>query len=124
MTRIDGRFVRFLFVGAINTLFGYGCFVGLVFLGLPYPLALLLGTILGVLFNFKTTGTLVFANQDHRRLVRFVAVYALLYVLNLLGLKVLIGAGLSVYLASALLILPMALVSYHLNASFVFRETS
>ena len=54
------KFVRFLLVGVLNTLFGYFSFATLIIIGLDYKLAALLATIIGVLFNFQTTGRLVF----------------------------------------------------------------
>ncbi len=122
LSRLDRRFILFLFVGGLNTLFGYSVFVLLTFLKLPPSLALLLSTIAGVLFNFKTTGGIVFANRNNRLIVKFVLVYALLYLINLGSLKLLLGAGIGVYLASASLLLPMALLSFILNKRFVFSE--
>lgn len=118
----ERRFYVFLVVGGLNTLFGYAMFSMLVWLALPYPLALLLAQVLGVLFNFRTTGRIVFANRDNRLLVKFFGVYALLYLVNLVLLKLLIALDLSVYFASALLILPMALLSFALNKKFVFTR--
>lgn len=121
---VERRFLLFLAVGGLNTLFGYGLFVALVALRLPIPVAMLLSTVGGVLFNFRTTGGIVFASRDASRIVRFVAVYALLYGANLAGLNALMAMGLGVYLASALLLAPMALLAYALNKTFVFREAA
>ena len=44
----------------MNTLFGYSIFSILVFFKIHYSLALLIATILGVIFNFKTVGIIVF----------------------------------------------------------------
>lgn len=121
---VERRFLLFLAVGGLNTLFGYGLFVALVALRLPIPVAMLLSTVGGVLFNFRTTGGIVFASRDGRRIFRFVAVYALLYGANLAGLSALMAMGLGVYLASALLLAPMALLAYALNKTFVFREAA
>lgn len=121
---VDRRFLLFLVVGGLNTLFGYAVFALLVWVQMPYPAALLVAQILGVLFNFRTTGRLVFANRDNRRIVRFLGVYALLYGINLALLKVLIALHLSVYVASAGLILPMALLAYSLNKKFVFGRNA
>ena len=49
------RFMRFILIGIPNTAFGYSLYALLIFLGLRYDLAILIATILGVLFNFKTT---------------------------------------------------------------------
>ncbi|MBM3266548.1 MAG: GtrA family protein [Candidatus Sericytochromatia bacterium] len=118
----DTRFLKFLAVGVLNTLFGYSLYALLVFIGLDVALAILLGTILGVLFNFKTTGTLVFGSRDNRRLIRFIGVYALLYVVNVASVKLLMGAGLNSYLAGAVLLAPMAILAFLLNRKLVFAQ--
>jgi putative flippase GtrA len=114
------RFLRFLVVGGMNTAFGYACFAALVWAGLHYTLALLLATIAGVLFNFKTTGALVFGSSDTRLLWRFIAVYAVVYTANLAALALLQAAGIHALTAQALLVLPIAVASYLLNRHFVF----
>jgi putative flippase GtrA len=53
------KFARFLLVGVLNTIFGYFLYGTLILIGLDYKYAVLLVTILGVLFNFQTTGRLV-----------------------------------------------------------------
>lgn len=120
---LDRRFLLFLVVGGVNTMFGYGCFVALIALGLVDWLAMAISTIMGVLFNFGTTGGVVFQNRDPRLLTRFAGGYALLYFVNLASLRILVAAGLHIYAASALLILPMAVVAYLVNKTWVFRRT-
>ena len=73
--KVDILFIKFLAVGVLNTLFGYGIFALLLFIGLHYAVASILATICGVLFNFKTTGTLVFNNNDNRLIFKFISVY-------------------------------------------------
>ena len=114
------RPLRFLIVGGVNTLFGYGAYALLLFAGLHYATAAFLGTIAGVLFNFLTTGGLVFGALSPARLARFVGVYAVTYVVNVGLLAWLTRAGLDAYVAGALLLLPMAVVSYLLMRTFVF----
>jgi putative flippase GtrA len=118
----SGQLVRYLLVGVLNTLFGYCCFALLLFIGLHYAVAAFLGTVLGILFNFKSYGTLVFDSRDNRRLLRFVGVYVLGYLLNVAGLWLLTGAGLSSYLAGAVLLLPMAALNYFLHKRYVFHH--
>ena len=62
----QSRFPQFVLVGILNTAFGYGCFALFIYLGLHYTIAVLLGTCLGILFNFKTLGHLVFKNKQNR----------------------------------------------------------
>lgn len=114
------RFVRFIAVGLLNTAFGYGVFALLVFLGLHYAVASFVGTILGIIFNFFSTGRLVFQNLDNRRLPRYFGVYGITYVLGLFGLSFLDALGFDMYRAGLVMIPPSATVSYFLNRRFVF----
>ncbi len=118
---ISWRFVKFLFVGVINTLFGYGVFAFFNFLHFHYTVSTLLATILGILFNFKTTGVIVFKNNDNKLLIRFLAVYTLMYFVAILELKLLTMINLiNMYINYAMIILPNALLSYLLMKNFVF----
>jgi putative flippase GtrA len=123
MSLFDRRFIVFLFVGVLNTAFGYGLFALFIFFGLHYTLAVLFSTILGVLFNFKTIGAIVFKNGSNKLIMRFIAVYALLYLLNISGLKVLDMAGITnKYISGGILLLPLAMLSFLLNKKFVFNR--
>ena len=118
--RPSGRFIRFLLVGGLNTAFGYAVFVASLWLGMHYALAGAISTVLGVLFNFKSTGRLVFGSQGNNKLPRFVAVYAILYLANTLAIGVMLKFGIPEWLGALLLILPSAIASYVLNRQFVF----
>jgi putative flippase GtrA len=120
---LENRFVRFLLAGGINTLFGYGVFSLFIFLKMHYALALLLATVLGVLFNFQTIGRFVFKNNDNKLLFKFVLVYMAVYLVNLGGLKVFNSFEISNYIAGAVLVIPIALLSYLLNKRFIFKES-
>jgi putative flippase GtrA len=120
---VNVQFLRFLAVGALNALFGYACFATLVFVGLDYAIAVLVATVAGVLFNFETTGRVVFGNRDKRLVLRFAGVYSLTYIVNVLSLRALIGwGGLNAYLAGGICVLPLAAMSYMLLRRFVFRS--
>lgn len=116
------RFVPFLLVGMLNTAFGYSCYAIALWAGLHYAVAMLVSTVLGVLFNFRSTGSLVFKSHTLNRLPKFAAVYALLYVCNLVVVSLLLQLGLSAYVAGALMLLPMAILAFFLNQKFVFAN--
>ena len=118
---ISKQFARFLLVGGLNTLFGYSLFALLVWLKLPYPLAIGLATAGGIALNFQTTGRLVFGGAPLSRGARFVAVYGVVYILNVAGVAALLSSGLNLYMANALVIIPLALVTYLLQRKFVFN---
>jgi len=115
------RFLRFLLVGGLNTLFGYAVFAGCVLAGLHYALAALVGNVLGILFNFVTTGGLVFSSRDRSKLLPFLGVYGINYLLGVLIMKAFQALGVHVLATAAVLTLPMAALSYHLNRIWVFE---
>lgn len=94
-----------------------------IWLGLPTELAALLGTICGVLFNFKTYGTIVFKNKNGRLILRFFGVYLFTYLLAIGLLKIFKYYGISSLVAYAIIILPIALLSFFLLRKFVFSAS-
>jgi len=120
----DSSFARFLIVGLLNSLFGYSIFALLLFIGIHYTIATLTATILGVLFNFKTIGVLVFKNAKNSLIVKFVLVYTVTYLINIACLKVFSMLSINLYLAGLLMLAPMALVTFVMSKRFVFGKDS
>ncbi len=89
-------------------------FAVLVVLAVPPQLALLLATILGIAFNYFTTGALVFGDAGPGGLWRFVVVYAACYALNALGLKHLTALGIGPLLAQ-LALMPFVVVGTYMS---------
>lgn len=122
------QFIRFVFVAGLNTAFGWCVFALLRFLlGLtplkdPYVLAALLGTIISVLFNFKTYGTLVFKNGDNRLIFKFLMVCAITYFINIFGIKMLENFGIDNYIASAIMCVPVGLLNFLFNKVFTYSK--
>jgi len=121
-------FIRFLLVGVLNTAFSYLLYASLILIGLKYLLAFSISYVAGVLFNFQTIGRLVFKNKNNKLLFRFVGVYVVIYLLNAEGLRIADALNINIeyktkmLIASAILVVPMAMVSFVLNKLFVFRE--
>jgi len=121
---LDRRFIKFLVVGVLNTAFGYSLFAFFLFIGLHYVLASLLGTIIGILFNFKTTGRLVFDSSDNTLISRFFGVYTFIYIFNIIMLRLFeINGFVDMYINGLILLIPSAVVSFVLNKNFVFTES-
>jgi len=117
----DFQFLKFLLVGVLNTIFGYGIFASLIYLGLHYALAIALATVIGVMFNFKTVGYFVFSSKDNRKIIKFILVYIVIYILNTIGVKIISEFGQNYYISGLLMLIPLALISYCLNLKFVFN---
>lgn len=114
------RFIRFLLVGGLNTAFSYAVYAAFLLLGLGYAVASLLALIASILFSFKTQGTLVFNNTDHRLIFRFSICWLLIYLCNIALIRQMITLGLDAYTGGALALLPTIVISYLLQKYFVF----
>lgn len=106
------RFVRFLGVGVLNTGFGYAVFAALVLVGVDSQPALAVAYALGIIWNYMTHARLVFNTTGLGRMLPYAAAYGVIYALNAFALHLAEGMGLSPFLAQALLILPMAVLSF------------
>ncbi|MFA4828541.1 MAG: GtrA family protein [Thermodesulfovibrionales bacterium] len=119
---LNGRFVKFIFVGGFNALFGYSVFSLFIYLKFHYSMSALIATIIGVFFNFKTTGTIVFKNKRNSLIIKFIGVYSVVYLLNIAFLKVFAIFEYDMYIAGTTILLPMACISFWLNRALVFKE--
>lgn len=119
--KIDWLFVKFILVGILNTAFGYFVFAALLYFGLHYTLAVVLSTIAGVLFNFKTTGTLVFKNNNNKLIFKFVAVYALTCIIGIIVLRLAELVNVNLYLAGMVSTGICAIIAFILNKNWVFK---
>lgn len=114
-------FPRFGVVGLLNTAFGYAVFASLEFMG-SWPFVALAGsTIAGIAFNFQTSRRLVFRSNGH--VLWFVAVYFVVFALNWGALRALRWYGLPDLESQALLVFPIAIVSFLGQQAFVFGKT-
>ena len=86
-----------------------------------YTLAVILSTIAGVLFNFKTTGTLVFKNHNNKLIFKFVAVYAITATLGIIILRIAELAHINLYFAGLVSTGVCAIISFLLNKNWVFK---
>ena len=118
---IDEKFFKFLFVGALNALFSYTIYAIFITVGLIANVALFFQYILGVLWNFKTTGVIVFKNKDNRLIFKFIASYVITFFINSILLNILIRY-INEYIAQALLVLPIALLSFIIFKLWVFKK--
>lgn len=120
---IQNKFIRFLFVGGLNTAFGMGVYCLMIWIGLSYIWATLISQVLGVLFNFMTTGTLVFENSDKRLIFKFVFSYVITYFINVGTNKALqVAFGLNEYFSGIGAIIVSALASFFILKLFVYKD--
>jgi putative flippase GtrA len=114
--------LRFLVAGGVNTLFSLGVNIAALLAGLPVWLAMLLGTVAGIAFNFFTLGGYAFRDLSARRLPRYVLGYTIVYFVALAGFHGLQLVVRSQIACQALLVIPVALLSYLIMSRFVFQK--
>jgi putative flippase GtrA len=122
------RGVRYLLVGAWNTVFGYGVFAALqLTLGdsVGYIILLAIAQVLGTLNAFVGYRLLVFRVQGDvlRDLARFSTVYVGAFLVNLAALPLLVEAfGVPVLLAQAAVVAGTVVASFFVHRGFSFRR--
>ncbi|MGP1514700.1 MAG: GtrA family protein [Bacteroidales bacterium] len=147
LMRIENPFIRFLFVGGINTIVGYTLFILCRWIGMERAIAVFVSTVLGVLFNYHSTGKIVFNHRGYNVIVQFFIIYGIMYIINLAELHYLAKSGMydfffsidkdnldiltrfSIDLDKAgdaigqlIVVLPNAIVTFFLNKTFVFSR--
>lgn len=99
----------------------YGIYVLLIYLGLSYSLATTIAFVAGLAINFKTQGRFVFNYKSNKPFLLYIVSWLVIYLINLWLLGLLIAKGVDSYLAGALLIPPIAVLSFIILKFVVFR---
>ena len=116
------QFIKFGIVGVLNTGFSYVIYTALLYVGLNYALANLGAVVLGILFSFRTQGSLVFNQTDPRLFPRFIFAWATIYAINILLISQFIALGFNAYTAGAMMLPVSAVLSYLIQKFFVFKS--
>lgn len=114
------EFLRFVLVGCINTAFSYSLYALFLWAGLHFAPANLLAFVISLLFSFWTQGRWVFQRHSWRRLWRFVLAWCVIYLFNIGLIALFVRAGLNAYVAGALALVPVTLLSYAVQKLIVF----
>lgn len=117
---LSNRFARFLIVGGLNTLFGFAVYSVLALSDLSTWVILIVSNVAGIAFNFFTTGGLVFRDISLFRLPRFLICYGLIFVIYLMLIEWLSPICGGRIWAMTIIVLPMAILTYFIQAWFVF----
>lgn len=112
--------IRYYQAGIVNTLFGFGCYALLVWLGLDMFVAQLVSHTAGTLFNYLTYSRYTFRSETGS-LGRFVLSYAVNYLLSLGSLWALSRFVASPYVAGLLSIVVVSVINFVILKRFVFR---
>ncbi|MDD5296580.1 MAG: GtrA family protein [Rhodocyclaceae bacterium] len=115
---------RYVIVGVFNTLFSYGVYSLMVFIGLGYRAASLISIVVGVFFSYVTQGSVVFNGMSRASFVKYAFSWAALYVVNIWIISVCIGFSFNAYQAGAIATVPVVILGFFVMKYFVFRSMS
>ncbi len=76
---------RFIFVGILNTIVGYGAYFILLYLNIYYIFALLISSVIGITHSFIWNKKWTFKSKGdvRRESLRFISVYGMAFLINL-----------------------------------------
>lgn len=117
---LNVQFIRYLLVGIGNTVFSYGVYAAVLFVGIEYRFANLLALLLGIFFSFTTQGTVVFRNANGVTFLKFLVAWLLIYLFNISIISLLMRSAMDPYLAGAIATIPVTLVAYFILKFAVF----
>jgi putative flippase GtrA len=114
-----GKFIAYLAVGGVNTVFGYSAYAALLLTGVAPSIAVIGSTITGMAFNFASLGSL-FGSRARHRLLRYVLTYGVLLGANLALLHIIMGIGIGPFLGQGVVVVILAPLSFLIMRRFVF----
>jgi len=114
--------IKFIVVGGINTVFGYGIYWGLLQLDVHFAIATFFSTVLGTIFNFFTNGRLVFKSKNKGSFYKFVFCVWFLYLISTGAIAFIHNFDISYEVAGLIIIIPRAAIAFLLNKNWVFKE--
>jgi len=114
------RFVSFLVVGGLNTVFGFAVYSLFALSDLSTWMVLVASNLAGIAFNFVTTGGLVFRDMSLARVPRFLICYGVIFAIYLQLIQWLSPICGGRIWAMTIIVLPMSVLTYFMQSRFVF----
>lgn len=118
---------RYVVAGLASNAALYGLFLLLLAAGLPYGAAMTVSYAAGVALAFQLHRNWTFERRDAgwKRATRFVAAYTMGYLINVLGLTLLVeGRIVGPAVGQAVMIVVVAIVLFILQRAWVFRPAA
>ncbi len=122
---MDKRFIKFIFVGIINTIVGYGTYSLLIFLKVNYIIANTISTIIGIACSYLLNKKITFndVNTNKKTPFKFVGVYIISYLIGTLNLTLLVKkCNVDSYIAGFINLFITTFVSWFGHKYLSFKE--
>lgn len=119
---IKSQIFRFICVGILNTMVGYGLYAFFLSVHIHYFLALFFATCLGVIFNFVTIGKIVFKRKNLRKFFKFSLMYIILYFFGLILINLFNKLNMNLYFSGFFSIILLSILSFFGNKFIIFKN--
>jgi putative flippase GtrA len=117
--------IRFLFVGGLNTIVGYGTYALLVFVGINYFVANIFSTIIGVFHSYLWNRYFTFKSREKAlgEILRFISVYIISFIVGNIVLFIVVNKlGINQYIAGLINLIFTTLISWFGHKYYSFRS--
>lgn len=121
---LDSSFVRYLFVGVFNTLFGFGIIFILMYYGVLAEIANLIGYFFGILLSYLLNKYFTFRskNSHKKEFYKFIIAMGIAYLINLCALSISYRIlHIDKYLSQIIAGICYTISGYLLNRFFTFK---
>lgn len=116
---------RFLFVGGLNTIVGYGIYSLLIYFKVHYLIANSISTILAVIHSYMWNKYFTFKSKQKalKEIIKFSSVYLLSYIIGTILLFILKDKlNINSYLAGFINLIITTIISYFGHKYYSFKE--
>lgn len=115
---------RYLCVGLLNTIVGFGVIFGLMLCGVNPEISNVFGYAFGIIFSYVVNKIFTFKskNRSKTEFIKFILAMALAYILNFIALKIAINSGVNAYLSQIISGAIYTISGFLFSKLFVFNK--
>ena len=120
--------IKYLLVGVLNTIIGFGLIFLLMFFGYSPELSNIIGYAVGICFSFVLNKIFTFQSKQAsktanlKEFAKFVSSMLIAWVLNFITLKICLKTGINPYISQLIAGAVYTLVGYLLSKIWVFKQ--
>ncbi len=114
------KFIRFLFVGSINTVLSFLIFSFLYYIGLHYFIATTLNLAVGMFISFNTHKHITFTSKSNKYNI-YVGFALMFYMITNILLYFAESSGYNIYLSYLCILLPIAMINFLILRRYIFN---
>lgn len=120
---LDLKLIKYLLVGVLNTIVGFGIIFGLMFLGISPEISNLSGYAVGIVFSYVMNKIFTFKSKKKSKaeFIKFILAMLLAYILNFITLKICLNLGINPYFSQIISGGIYTITGYILSRFWVFH---